>query len=172
MKQIQHIGHLGKERTKVNARGTMYWPNINTDIKMMVANCTECQIYCNRLEKETLLQHTASEKPQTKVAADLFHCFNQNYLILVDYMSKYFEVCQLQNVTSEEVITKMKPSFLRFGIPEEIVGDYGSQYTSKEFREFAKIYNFRHMTSSPEYPQSNRLAERTIEILKKTLKKP
>ena len=57
MKQILHIGHVGIERTKVNARGTMYWPDINTDIENMVANCNECQIYCNKLEKETLLQH-------------------------------------------------------------------------------------------------------------------
>ena len=64
----------------------------------------------------------------------------------------------------------MKSSFLRFGIPEEIFSDNGPQYTSGEFCEFAKIYNFRH-TSSPEYPQRNRLAERTIQTVKNTLKK-
>ena len=68
----------------------------------MVVNCIECQIYHNKLEKESLLQHTVPEKPWTKVATDLFHCFNHNYLVLVDYsMSKYFEICQLQNLTSE-----------------------------------------------------------------------
>ena len=121
MKQILHIGHLGIERTKVNARRTIYWPNINTDIENMVANCTECHIYQHKLEKETLLQYTVPEKPWTKVATDLFHCFNQNYLILVDHTSKYFEVWQIQKLSSEEVITKMKSSFSRFGIPEEIV---------------------------------------------------
>ena len=73
----------------------------------MVVNCTKCQIYHNKLEKEALLQHTVPEKPWTKVATNLFHCFNQTYLILVDYTSKYFEVCQLRNLTSEEVITKL-----------------------------------------------------------------
>ena len=73
-------------------------PNINASIENMVANCTECQIYHNKLEKETLLQHTVPEKPWTKVATDLFHCLNQNCLILVDYMLRYFEVCQLQNL--------------------------------------------------------------------------
>ena len=171
MNQILHIGHLGIERTKVNARGTMYWPNKNTDIEEMIANCNECKIYCNKPEKETLLQHTVPEKPLPKVATDLFHCFNQNYLTLVDYTSKYFEVCHLQNLTREDLITKMKSSFSRFGIPEEIVSDNGSQYTSREFREFAKICNFRHTTSSPECPQTNGLAERTIQKVKKTLKK-
>ena len=121
MKQFLHIGHLGIECTKVNARENMYWSNINNDIENMVANCIECQICCNKLEKETLLQHTVPEKPWTKVATDVFHCFNQNYLIFVDYTLKYFEVFQLQHLSSEEVITKMKSSFSKFGIPEEIV---------------------------------------------------
>ena len=76
MKETLNIGHLGIERTKVNVRRTMYWPNINTDIENMIANCTECQIYLNKLEKETLLQRTVPEKPWTKVATDLFNCFN------------------------------------------------------------------------------------------------
>ena len=163
----------------------MYWPNKNTDIENMIANCTECEIYCNKLEKETLLQHNVPEMPLPKVATDLFHCFNQNYFILLDYTSKYFEVCQLQNLTREKVITKMKSSCSRFGVREEIVSDNGSQYTSREFREFAKIYNFRHTEfrefakiynfrhtkSTPEYPQSNGLAEKTIQKVKKKLKK-
>ena len=65
----------------------------------------------------------------------------------------------------------MKSNFSRFAIPEEIVSNNESQYKSREFREFAKIYNFRHTTSSPEYPKSNKLVERTIQTVKKTLKK-
>ena len=60
----------------------------------------------------------------------------------------------------------MKSSFSRFGIPEEIVNNNGPQYTSRELCEFAKIYNFRNTTSSPEYPQSKGVAERTIQTVK------
>ena len=38
MKQILHNGHLDIELTKVNARGTMSWPKINTDNENMVAS--------------------------------------------------------------------------------------------------------------------------------------
>ena len=38
MKQVLHNGHLDIELTKVNARGTMSWPNINTDNENMVAS--------------------------------------------------------------------------------------------------------------------------------------
>ena len=43
MKQILHTGHLGIERTKSNARSTMYWPNIDKDINEMISNCNACQ---------------------------------------------------------------------------------------------------------------------------------
>ena len=45
MIQILHTDHLGIERTKVNARSTMYWPNIDKDIDKMISNCNACQKY-------------------------------------------------------------------------------------------------------------------------------
>jgi hypothetical protein len=44
--------------------------------------------------------------------------------------------------------------------------------TSAEFKQIAKEeWTFTHKTSSPHYPKSNGLAERTIQTLKKVLKK-
>ena len=42
MKQILHTGHIGIERTKLNARSTIYWPNTDKDIKKMVSNSNAC----------------------------------------------------------------------------------------------------------------------------------
>lgn len=39
------------------------------------------------------------------------------------------------------------------------------------YRQFAKQWQFEHVTSSPEFPQSNGLVERTIQTLKKTIRK-
>ncbi len=56
----------------------------------------------------------------------------------------------------------MKSIFARHDIPELVVSDNGPQYTSQEFEEFEKAWNFQHQTSSPAYPQSNGLAERSV----------
>ena len=60
--------------------------------------------------------------------------------------------------------------FSRHGIPEMVISDNGPQYSSHRFTEFASSYKFRHITSSPHYPQSNGQAERAVQIVKKLLK--
>ena len=73
----------------------------------------------------------------------------------------------------------LKKVFARYGIPEEVISDNGSQYSNTgnlfdsthEFRMFAKEWGFKHTTSSPEYPQSNGAAERAVQTAKRILKK-
>ena len=40
-----------------------------------------------------------------------------------------------------------------------------NSYISQEYDNFAKTWGFQHKTSSPTYPQSNGLAERTVETV-------
>ena len=69
------------------------------------------------------------------------------------------------------MIKHIKPHFARYGIPEEVISANGPQFGSAEFEKFAKDFEFKHTTSSPRYPQSNGLAERTVQTIKSILKK-
>lgn len=51
------------------------------------------------------------------------------------------------------------------------MSDNGPCFSSKEWQEFAEQYDFKHMTPSPLYPQSNGKAEKGVHILKQLLKK-
>ncbi len=51
------------------------------------------------------------------------------------------------------------------------MSDNGPQYASREFKEFAKEWEFKHIISSPRYPKSNGMAERAVQTIKKLLKK-
>lgn len=92
-------------------------------------------------------------------------------MIIVDYYSRYFELDRLHSTTSGSVIRKMKAVFARHGVPEKLISDNGPQYSSQEFKTFAASWDFEHVTSSPHYPQSNGLAERTVRTAKSILDK-
>ena len=51
------------------------------------------------------------------------------------------------------------------------MSDNGPQYASCEFTKFAREWGFEHVTLSPTYPQSNGLAERTVQTIKQLMKK-
>ncbi|XP_033109311.1 uncharacterized protein K02A2.6-like [Anneissia japonica] len=102
---------------------------------------------------------------------DIFFLDDQNYLITVDYFSNYWEIDYLKDLQSETVIAKMKSQFARQGIPECVISDNGTQFTSELFSQFSKKWNFQHKTSSPGYAQSNGKAENAVRTAKRLLKK-
>jgi len=73
---------------------------------------------------------TVSTRPWQKVAVDIFELNGANYFILVDYFSNFFEVNSLKNMQSNTIINILKEHFGRYGIPETLISDNGSQFTS------------------------------------------
>lgn len=92
-------------------------------------------------------------------------------MVTVDYYSGFFEIDRLYDLKVSTVIRKLKTHMARYGIPDEVVSDSGSQYTSREFKNFAKEYGFNHVTTSPYHHQSNGRAESAVKEAKKILKK-
>ena len=66
--------------------------------------------------------------------ADPYH--NKMFLIIVDSFSKWIDVIPTSSATSDETIEKLRTVFANFGLPEQIVTDNGSAFTSKEFETF------------------------------------
>ena len=113
------------------------------------------------------------------MGTDLFEYAGHTYLIVTDFYSKYFEIELLPQKTVTCVINNLKKIFARFGIPDEVVSDNGSQFSNTrnlysrnhEFKKFVEEWGFRHTTSSPEYPQSNEATERAVQTAKRILQK-
>ena len=171
MMEAVHLGHMGVEKCLKRARDILFWPRMSADITKMILECGVCLERRNANPKEPLISHDVPDYPWETIATDLFTWNNQEYLVVVDYFSRYFEVEKLYKTTSQAVIEKLKKIFSRFGIPQKVVSDNGPQYASQDFTMFAKEYDFNHVTSSPKYPQSNGLAEKTVQIAKRILEK-
>ena len=166
-----HVDHLGEEKTQQRARGIFFWPGMTNDIKQKIATCQICATHRSSNQKEPMLSHELPTRPWQKVATDLFSWEGRQFLVTVDYYSRFFEIDELNTTTSSAVIRKLSTHFARYGIPEALISDNGPQFSSDEFTRFAKSWDFIHTTSSPGYPQSNGLAERTVQTAKKLLTK-
>ena len=77
----------------------------------------------------------------------------------------------MKKANSANVIQATKEAFARHGILVQVISDNGSQYKSHDYRKFSKNWQFLHKTSSPNYPRSNGLAESSVKIVKRMLKK-
>ena len=166
-----HTGHLGIEKCKRRARDVLFWPRMNAQIEDVVLGCSICSENAIANQKEPLINRKIPFRPWEVVATDLFTVNGLDYLLVVDFYSRYPEIEKLKNTSSSTVISKLKSIFARHGIPAEVVSDNGPQYTSKEFTKFATDWDFKHNTSSPRYPQSNGLAEKYVQITKRLIEK-
>ncbi|XP_056097641.1 uncharacterized protein K02A2.6-like [Rhinichthys klamathensis goyatoka] len=93
------------------------------------------------------------------------------FLILVDAYSKWLEVYPLHKSTSTVTIQCLRQSFSQHGIPEMVVSDNGSSFTSAEFQEFMTRNGIKHITTAPYHAASNGLAERAVQTFKSLMKK-
>ncbi len=149
---------------------SVWWPGITKQIKDKVSQCETC-VKNSYSHPEPLLNTPLPSRPWQRVAADLFHWNKGNYVLLIDYYSRYIEVASLTSTATKPVIEKLKVMFARHGVPEVLVTDNGPQFAASDFDDFAKDYDFHHVTSSPRYPQSNGEAERAVRTVKALLRK-
>ena len=170
--QQLHTGHLGQEKTKLRAKDSVFWVNINRDIDKLVKSCDTCQECQPSQIAEPLLQHEIPTRPWSKLGTDLFMFNDNQWLIIADYYSKFQIVKKLPDpCPSRVVVAVTKEVFGEYGIPDTVISDNGPHFNSVQYREFAKSWNFDHVTSSPRYPKSNGFVERQIRTVKATLKK-
>ena len=170
VKRRIHEGHQGEVKCLQRARSSVWWPGISSHVTNMVKDCPVClKERTNR--PEPLMKSTFPDRPWQKVGSDLFQLNGKDYILVVDYYSRYIEVAMLTSSTSKGIIMHLKSIFARHGVPQTLVSDGATNYSSKEFKEFAEQYSFQHVISSPEYPQSNGESERAVRTIKEMWRK-
>ncbi|UYV61211.1 K02A2.6-like [Cordylochernes scorpioides] len=138
---LLHKAHRGINSTLSLARSTFYWPGM----------CQEVEEFVKKFE----------------YVKNILGITLKNLLYLMKPAIIHFK--KSESTKAEMVIEKLKEVFARFGVPEIMMTDNGPPFQSTEMMEFAKEWNVTHTTSSPRFPQSNGMIERTIQTLKSTI---
>ena len=120
-----HTGHQGVQRCRLRANISAWWPGIAREVENMVKQCPVCtRTFTPR--KQPMIPTDLPDYPWQKIATDLFQLKGRDYLLVVDYFSRFPEIQRLSSTTSSSVIGALKTMFSRFGIPETVISDNGS----------------------------------------------
>ena len=135
-----HTNHMGIEKTKLLAHKCVYSPSINADIEKYIKQCPTCLEFQQIQPKENIIHHNIPLWPWEVGGADVFHFNNKNYLCVIDYNSKFPIVKRLEELSAENLINNVK-IFTKYGIPQKIMSDAGTNFVYDRFWQFCKTIN-------------------------------
>ena len=170
--QLLHDGHPGMTRMKSLARSVVWWPGIDDQIEESVKVCTSCQEKATSPPAAPIHPWEWPTEPWKRIHIDYAGPFlGKMFLLVIDAHSKWIEVVPVPSATAANTIQQLRSMFARYGLPQLIVSDNGTQFTSAEFHEFTKRNGIQHLTIAPYHPSSNGLAERAVQTFKQAMKK-
>ena len=145
---------------------------MDSEIETLVRECSKCQENQRDVPSVPLKPWFWPSRPWNRLHIDYVGPFmNSMFLLIIDVHSKWVEIFKTSSSTSSAAIQLLRSTFARFGIPQTIVSDNGSCFTSSEFEEFLKLNGIAHLLTAPYHPQSNGLAERMVQAFKSGMKK-
>jgi transposase InsO family protein len=87
--------------------------------------------------------------------------------VAIDKFTKWPEATPVVNITQGAAVAFLKSIVCRFGVPNRIITDNGTQFTSRIFQEYCEGIDTQLCFASVAHPRSNGQAERAnAEILK------
>ncbi|XP_062535302.1 uncharacterized protein K02A2.6-like [Armigeres subalbatus] len=170
LKQL-HRGHPGMERMKAIARSHVYWPRIDDHIADFVKRCESCVTHSKTPSKVPLQSWPLAQSPWERIHIDFAGPINGLHFLIVDAFTKWPEIRIVRSPTTSAVTEFLDELFARFGVPNVIVSDNGTQFTSEQFAVLCRKNGIQHFRTSPYHPQSNGQAERFVDTFKRSLRK-
>ena len=167
-----HDAHPGITRMKGLARSFVWWPGIDADLEGKVKGCQACQEHGKAPAVAPLHPWEWPARPWSRLHLDFAGPFlGKMFMVVVDAHSKWLDVAVVTTPSSQQAIKVLRNLFAMHGLPEMIVSDNGSAFTSAEFQTFVKRNGIRHVRSAPYHPSSNGQAERVVQTFKEAILK-
>lgn len=170
-------GHVGIRRTYANLAARYWFPKMLSKTEAYVKACDRCLVFKpDRLgARGETGQAPIPETPFSVVAVDAVGPLSGSryrYLLCVtDLLSRYVIAIPLVSITAEATAKALTEQvFCKFGIPEKLISDNGSNFTAETLATVVKCLGIDHRFTTPYHPQGNGQAERNQSTLKQALK--
>ncbi|KAL0167357.1 hypothetical protein M9458_039201, partial [Cirrhinus mrigala] len=165
-------GHPGINKTLSLLQDRFWWPAMDIDVQRYVRGCRECAMAKSprHLPAGKLHPLPVPNRPWSHLGVDFITDLppsegNTCVCVIVDRFSKFCRLIPLKGLpTAWQTATLLfEHVFRSFGLPEDIVSDRGTQFTSRVWKAFFKLLGVAVNLSSGYHPQTNGQTERKIQ---------
>ena len=146
------------------------------DVSDHCCSCLECQKSSPRgNNKAPLVPLPVIDVPFKRIAMDIVGPLprsssgNRFILVICDYASRYPEAIPLRRIDASHIANELVKLFARVGVPEEILTDQGTNFTSHLLQEIYKLLRIKPMRTTPYHPQTDGLVERSNQCYERPL---
>lgn len=155
-----------------------YWPGIFRNVSEHCMACDTCQKVVKRTHvKAPMVNTPIISEPFSKISMDIVEPLtrtkggNKFILTIVDDATRYPEAYALKSCDAENVANCLIDLFSRVGIPQTILTDHGTNFTSELLKQLYDFLKVKGITTSPYHPAANGKTGRFNATLKSMLKK-
>ena len=139
-----------------------FWPGLKSDISQFCKSCRVCSLvkpkYINAHLKPYLL-----DSPMQLIAADYVGLLPVSVgyrymLVIVDGFSRFPEVYPVRDLSVPTLINSFRDFFSRYGFPDALITDRGTQFQSREFQEYLSRFHIKKLSTTSYISSSNGIA--------------
>ena len=156
---------MNKTRTILAKR--FYWKNMSRDVENFIRSCDRCQRAKQINIQKTRAQLQSIPVPNrifAQVGIDLMQLSpidGYKYVLTVmDYFTKWIELIPLRNKEAATVGMELFKIFSRFGCPEIIISDRGTEFNNALSASLYQRMGVHHRVTSPYHPEANGMVEK------------
>ena len=170
LKAMHDDVHCGATATRNRVKLEAWWPGYCDEVERYVKRCAVC---CRLKPGAQNHTHTwpREQEPWSRVHMDHGHVPGVGLLlILVDAFSGWPEAVPVADRRAETVKRVLRSIFSRNGVPRVLVSDNAAEFADQDLCGWLLRIGCRPVKTPPYHPQSNGLAERMVQTVKRGLK--
>lgn len=154
----------------LRARDKWFWPGMSEHIRRLILTCPSCLEHQPRQKQSAVIPVITTNAMQI-LGCDIFQHNGWWYNCIVNYHTGYPWVKQITNQAADTTIGHFQSVCNKFVYTTELVSDWGSQYSSRDFHKLCLKFKIIHKPGTPQSQWKNGHCESTIGRLKRLLEK-
>jgi hypothetical protein len=162
------VGHFAFDKTFELVSSKYWFPRMRRFITKYVKNCLNCIYFKSNSGKKHGLLHPIKKipKPFHTVHTDHLGPFvktksgNTQILLIIDAFTKFLLIYPVRDTSTKYVIKCFRDMMKIFGVPNRIISDQGTAFTSRRFSDFVLEIGTTHHIIAVGLPRGNGQIER------------